>query len=279
MEWTGSNRFILLRHGESLANVSGIIVADPANGVSKYGLSAEGFRQAVAAAKSIAGDTVGDCCVVVSSDFKRANETAAAVAARLGVPVETDTRLRERSFGDFETQPVKHYADVWAADARNDKHWLESHAVEHVDSVFARVTACVKQYDEMHYATTLIIVAHGDVLQILQTAFSGLEPRRHREVPHMATAIPRFFPDPIADYSGPYESAAEEQRAFERDEITTSLPTDVAALEARFKSRCLEMRAASRAVGAAEKASESNVRLEARRAAAAAAIAKCFVEE
>jgi broad specificity phosphatase PhoE len=34
----------------------------------------------------------------------------------------------------------------------------------------------------------VVLVSHGDVLQILQTAFEGLDPSKHRSIPHLPTA-------------------------------------------------------------------------------------------
>jgi broad specificity phosphatase PhoE len=39
---------------------------------------------------------------VITSDLKRSAQTAAAIAGSIGIQAETDTRLRERAFGDWE---------------------------------------------------------------------------------------------------------------------------------------------------------------------------------
>ena len=40
-----NSQYFIMRHGESTANVEGIIVSTPENGVTKYGLSEEGQAQ------------------------------------------------------------------------------------------------------------------------------------------------------------------------------------------------------------------------------------------
>jgi len=42
--------------------------------------------------------------------------------------------------------------------------------------------------------TVIILVAHGDVLQILQTGFEKMDGSRHRtHLPHLETAVPRHL--------------------------------------------------------------------------------------
>src|SRR5690606_9658768 len=68
-------------------------------GQSDIELNATGLAQAATAAPRIAelGPTR-----IISSDLQRASRTAAALGEITGVPVETDARLRERSFGLWE---------------------------------------------------------------------------------------------------------------------------------------------------------------------------------
>ena len=91
------NTFYVLRHGQSEANVAGVIVSSDL-GVSMYGLSALGAEQAMHAAAEVAkiANSLRKNVVVVSSDFKRARETAESVVsgAQLNCGVSLDQRLR-----------------------------------------------------------------------------------------------------------------------------------------------------------------------------------------
>ena len=51
-----------------------------------------------------------------------------------------------------------------------------------------RVTAMVSEYEEKLSGVTLLLVSHGDALQILQTAFSRQDASRHRLQQHLETA-------------------------------------------------------------------------------------------
>jgi broad specificity phosphatase PhoE len=83
---------LLVRHGETDWNRDGRW-----QGQSDTPLNEVGRQQAVRVAEELDGIDV-----VYSSDLARARETAEIVAERLGLDVELDERLRERSFGAWE---------------------------------------------------------------------------------------------------------------------------------------------------------------------------------
>jgi len=184
--WQPRNRFFAMRHGESEANRLGLIVSGPESGVPGYGLSDTGREQV---RLSIVNDRQLDAdTLIYSSDFKRAVETARIVHAQLGChrPVETHEALRERFFGEFDGGDHGYYQQVWEADAREAGH--TEHGVEAVTAVMARVTALVRELDRAWQGRRILLVAHGDVLQILQTAFQRQTPERHRALAHLDTA-------------------------------------------------------------------------------------------
>jgi 2,3-bisphosphoglycerate-dependent phosphoglycerate mutase len=88
----------LVRHGESTWNVAGL--AQGHNDEAE--LTERGLRQAAAAAAQFGYRPVR---AIYASDLRRAQQTAAAFAAVLGLPVHADARLRERSLGVFEGNP------------------------------------------------------------------------------------------------------------------------------------------------------------------------------
>ena len=45
--------------------------------------------------------------------------------------------------------------------------------------------------EKEHQPWQVLLVAHGDVLQILQTAFTRVDVRTHRSLPHLETATVR----------------------------------------------------------------------------------------
>ena len=198
------HRYYVLRHGQSMANVQGIISSDPAVACNTHGLS-DGLEQARAAAEAVCAEAAakGLNVAIVSSDFCRAWQTAQCVAdacAKAGVAtwpaegVAPDEALRERDFGEFNGEPVARYDDVWAEDARSAFH--TRFGVESVQSVRERAAAVVERMEACAELTSdsswmIVLVAHGDVLQILQTAFAGVDASAHRSLPHLETATLR----------------------------------------------------------------------------------------
>jgi broad specificity phosphatase PhoE len=85
----------LVRHGESTWNVAGL--AQGHNDEAE--LTQRGLRQAAEAAAQFGYRPVR---AIYASDLRRAQQTAAAFAAVLGLPVRADARLRERSLGVLE---------------------------------------------------------------------------------------------------------------------------------------------------------------------------------
>jgi len=180
-----ANRFSVMRHAQSKANAAGIIVSCMDNDrQGDYGLTEYGRQQALAAARGcgLPADTV-----IYSSGFARARQTAQVMAACLGAPeVVFADALRERCFGRWEGSAAVSYARIWAADETDPGH--ADGNVEPAAAVLDRVTAFIAQLERRHRGRDILLVSHGDTLQILQAGLSGVDPSRHRSLPHLATA-------------------------------------------------------------------------------------------
>lgn len=83
------------------------------------------------------------------------------------------------------------YGLVWEHDAVDANH--VEYNVESVNSVIRRTAALVTELDEEFQGRNIFLVAHGDVLQILQTKFWGVAGEKHRSLQHMETAEWREF--------------------------------------------------------------------------------------
>jgi broad specificity phosphatase PhoE len=185
-----ANRFSVMRHAQSRANVAGIIVSRIDNDLhGDYGLTGHGRQQALAAAQ---GCGLPPDTVIYSSDFARARQTAEIVRAHLGAAEAGIARpLRERRFGHWEGSTVRNYAGVWAADGTDACH--ADGNVEPAATVLDRVTAFVAELERRHRGRSILLVSHGDILQILQAGFLRVDPSRHRSLPHLATAEIRLL--------------------------------------------------------------------------------------
>ena len=194
-----------LRHGQSLANVEGVISSNPDVATREHGLSELGLQQAAAAAADVAA-AVDRQKLPRRRDLhlrfqarRRDRRDGARRAARgrrgrvaRGRPAARGG-LRERWFGEFDGGADSEYATVWAEDARDAGH--TRYGVESVESVLARGDELVARIDasaEHEGRWLVLLVAHGDVLQILQSGFAGRDPREHRSLAHLPTATLRF---------------------------------------------------------------------------------------
>lgn len=92
-------RLHLIRHGQTAWNIEG-----RAQGHTDIELDEAGRAQAQQLAARFHGRTLD---LVISSDLKRAYETAQALAHAAQAPLKLNSGLRERSFGDWEGQDYR----------------------------------------------------------------------------------------------------------------------------------------------------------------------------
>jgi len=172
-----------MRHGHSQANEQGLIISSPARGLADFGLSALGEAQLSAVVEQWRWPIPTK---VIHSDFLRTTQTAQRVANAFGLTAQKETGLRERDFGEFEGQEDRYYPHVWALDAQNADH--QQHQVEAVSRVAKRMCAVVERAERECEGETVLLVSHGDPLQILLTAFANKPLTHHREQPALAPA-------------------------------------------------------------------------------------------
>ena len=156
-------RLVLLRHGETDWNREGRYQgqADPP-------LNEEGRHQAEALVGRLAGRGME---TIYSSDLRRASETARILAARLGLPLMLDPRLREIHQGEWEGRWVEDimqtYPEAWAL---RWKEPLRARAPggESILEVEARVSQAVEEIASVHPNGVVLIVSHALALASLR---------------------------------------------------------------------------------------------------------------
>jgi len=188
------NRYYLLRHGRSLANQAGLIISSPLSGISGWGLAEGACSEVVRSLKNrdLPRDTV-----FYSSPFKRALETAECAAESIGSETIIEApELGERFFGIFDEGEDIHYSRVWELDSGNPDNG--SFGVESPRSVFRRLSEFIYRIDLQYDEKTLVLVSHGDPLDILLTAAAGKDISRHRDIETMKTAELRLLHTPVS---------------------------------------------------------------------------------
>ncbi len=179
------NTYHIMRHGESEANQAGLIISSPAKGIARYGLTEKG-RAMAEKSLALAGFSP-PVTRIISSDFRRALETARLAAAALGIKeVETSELLRERFFGSLDGGSDNAYTIVWEEDRKNPGN--TSQGVESPRQVEQRILSLFRELEKRFIGESILLVSHGDTLQIIQCITADGSPHLHREVPHLNPA-------------------------------------------------------------------------------------------
>lgn len=150
------------RHGQSEWNVLHKIC-----GRADAKLTEEGRAQALELAKNAEGLGIE---IIISSPLARAKETAEIVGKIIGARVETDKRLIEQDYGDFE-------GSDWRSEdfIECKKHFAKRCPNgESTLQLAHRIYGFLEDIGEKYRGKTLLIVAHYGVLRVIDTYFEDL---------------------------------------------------------------------------------------------------------
>jgi ribonuclease H / adenosylcobalamin/alpha-ribazole phosphatase len=153
---------ILLRHGDTELSPEHRF-----SGLSDLPLSADGTRQARAAACHLATGTPID--VVVSSPLQRAVDTAAIAAGELGLTAVVDEDLRETDFGAWEGLTLAEIQQRWPAAAaawRRDPEQKPPGGESFTDTAHRVNRACERLLRD-HGGKTVLVVSHITPIKIM----------------------------------------------------------------------------------------------------------------
>jgi 2,3-bisphosphoglycerate-dependent phosphoglycerate mutase/probable phosphoglycerate mutase len=155
-------QLVLLRHGQTDYNALRRM-----QGHLDSHLTPEGFAQAATVAPEVARLKPAR---MISSDLRRAADTAAVVAEACGVPVEIDPRLRETNLGEWQGRTVADIEATWPgaiAVWRQDPSWAPPGGESRIE-VVRRSTPVVDEVDDAladgSESSTAVLVAHGGLI-------------------------------------------------------------------------------------------------------------------
>ena len=161
-------RIVLLRHGRTAHNATGVI-----QGQLDTPLDDAGRRQAEQVARVLRAPAPA---VLLTSDLTRASETAAALASAVGTGAVADPRLRELDLGAWQG-----LTSAEAAERFPDEHarWRAGADVrrgggETYREAGERAAACVR--DHLPAAGTLVAVTHGGTARAALGVLLELDP-------------------------------------------------------------------------------------------------------
>jgi probable phosphoglycerate mutase len=185
-----AERLYIVRHGRTEASARMAY-----SGRADIALTAEGREQARAAGELLTGAGID---AIVSSPLSRAADTARAIAAATGAPLQIDERLTEIDYGGFEgldreaaLARVGPAFQAW----RDDPFGAPVDGMEPLADALERARAATA--DALAGARRPVIVGHQGILRIVLIALGELEPgdyfgRRLHEAEPIAIEAPRI---------------------------------------------------------------------------------------
>ena len=139
----------LVRHGETVDNARQLM-----QGQTQGELNENGVLQAKALSEQWRNRVID---AVISSDLKRAVDTAAVIAAPHGLEVVTTSLLRERDWGDFTGRHIP--------DLKNEP-WPEN--VESLENLLSRAGEFITYVRQTFPGKKVLAVGHGIVNKAIQ---------------------------------------------------------------------------------------------------------------
>jgi len=135
-------------------------------------LGREGRAQAEALAERLAGEGLA---AVYASPLERAQETAAPLAARTGLALETLPALNEIDFGAWAGQDFEalHGDPAWTG-WNQARHVTRPPGGETALEAQARVLRGLEELRRRHGEAGLALVSHADVIKLMMTHALGL---------------------------------------------------------------------------------------------------------
>ena len=150
----------LIRHGQTAANAARVVQRP------EVPLSERGISQARRLARRLAGEGIVH---ILSSDLRRAAMTAEALAEATSAPIEFESLLHERNFGDVRGTPYAQLDfDLFGPDYEppGGESWPIFH--RRVERAWARVQETARSHGN------LAVVTHGLVCESLVSRHARL---------------------------------------------------------------------------------------------------------
>ena len=178
---------LLVRHGETDWNR-----AKRLQGHLDISLNQEGITQANRLGKSLVNEPID---IAYSSDLSRAFDTAQAILAQRSIPHFIDQSLRERCYGEIQGMT---YAQIEAELPDNHRAWhsrdpdFQPKNGESLRQFYQRVEAGMLQIAKAHLGQTILVVAHGGILDCMFRLASGISIEDQMKVDLLNTSLNRL---------------------------------------------------------------------------------------
>jgi broad specificity phosphatase PhoE len=170
-------RLILIRHGESIANAEQRFTLG-----GHEGLSERGHEQARATAEVLARRFAP--VAVYTSPYRRAMETAAAIATPFDLVPQVREPLREQDFGELAGQPYAKFYPMLAGLEPGQVWRHRAPGGESLLDVAARAGALLDELASLHLGKEIVVVSHGGVMAAMRGRLCGEETAAPRPTPN-----------------------------------------------------------------------------------------------
>ncbi|NPA57780.1 MAG: histidine phosphatase family protein [Aquificae bacterium] len=180
---------ILVRHGESEYNAKRIV-----QGHIDTDLTPAGVVQARLVAEALKSYSIER---IISSDLRRAYRTALIIGDVLNLPVETDSRIREMGFGEWEGRS---YERIFETDYTTFQNWLKNPVAcplpsqEEISSFEKRLGEFFKDLVQME-EENILVVGHGGSIQGILCIACGMGMENLWALKHSNTGLSHIQTD------------------------------------------------------------------------------------
>jgi probable phosphoglycerate mutase/uncharacterized phosphatase len=162
-------RIILVRHGETEANVRGHFAES-----DEIPITDAGRLQAHTLALRLARDF--QPAALISSAFLRARQTSEILGRTLGLATEVIEGIHERDFGSLRGHPYSRVAEVASADDLRDpdkaRGWRPAGG-ESLEDVRLRAIAALEDLRIRYRGRQVVVVCHGAVIRSICSHITG----------------------------------------------------------------------------------------------------------
>ncbi len=151
----------IVRHGQTEENIQRML-----QGHLPGTLTEKGKEQIRTAAERLSQEDV-PFRRIVTSDLKRAVDSANIIAERLSLPVVPMKMLRERDWGNYTGMPLPEALDKYKKDGK----WMfPDGSAESEEEIFQRAKDALKELKERYRDDAIIVVTHGQFARNLIAA-------------------------------------------------------------------------------------------------------------
>lgn len=160
---SGATELVLVRHGESEPLVEGTSFA-LVDGHGDPALAPEGRAQAERVGERLSGESFD---AIYVTTLRRTHETAAPLAARLGLTPIVEPDLREVHLGDWEGELFRQKVadlDPIVMQMFREQRWDVIPGAEPAADFTARVGAGIRRIAAAHPDQRVVVVAHGGTI-------------------------------------------------------------------------------------------------------------------